>query len=285
MSDKVAREWFRISGTAAMGIAEMSNEALARLMSRPESPNLYWALLDFPERRPLLRETLGRGRMWSADRFQTVARLKAKEALSANQWRSTFDYVLQLHELETGRPYPVDPVRDVSPDVLRRAREAYARAHQVDAAHAAGMDPAVVLGEHYFAEYEVLLDDNDKLRGLPYPLLISRTEQFAQRVQELRQEQPSNIFLLSLPLVGRAVWAYARVDRQLAALTTVEAIRSYAAAHHGALPARLEDIVVTPPPENPMSGKPFDYRVEGRSAILSDPRPEAELTYTIKIRR
>ncbi len=41
----------------------------------------------------------------------------------------------------------------------------------------------------------------------------------------------------------------------------------YAADHGGKLPARLEDLTV-PIPIDPIHGKPFDYKIEGDSAVL-----------------
>jgi hypothetical protein len=68
-------------------------------------------------------------------------------------------------------------------------------------------------------------------------------------------------------------------------LTTVEAIRSYAAANNGELPAQLSDITETPVPLNPATGEPFEYRVDNGTATLSDSKSEGWLTYTIRIRK
>jgi hypothetical protein len=60
----------------------------------------------------------------------------------------------------------------------------------------------------------------------------------------------------------------------------------YAATKGGKLPEHLADIIDTPALDNPRSGKPFDYRVDGDTAKLSDPEPaENPLTYTIRIRQ
>ena len=99
-----------------------------------------------------------------------------------------------------------------------------------------------------------------------------------------KAEQPGNPFLPMFD-VGKATAKFAQVDRQMAALTTVEAIRSYAAANGGKLPQHLEDITETPAPANPATGKPFEYRVENGSAILSATEMDAPLTYTIRIRK
>ena len=42
----------------------------------------------------------------------------------------------------------------------------------------------------------------------------------------------------------------------------------YAAAHDGKLPATLDDIEEVPIPLNPMTGKPFPYHLEGKTAVL-----------------
>ena len=78
---------------------------------------------------------------------------------------------------------------------------------------------------------------------------------------------------------------FAHGDRELAALTTVEAIRSYAASHGGKLPAHLEDIMDTPAPNNPATDKPFDYHVNGQAATLSDSALNWPMEYSITIRK
>ena len=59
---------------------------------------------------------------------------------------------------------------------------------------------------------------------------------------------------------------------EVALLRHVEALRLYAAAHDGQLPAKLTDIGV-PLPVDPFTGKPFDYEVEGATAHLRGPAP------------
>ena len=63
--------------------------------------------------------------------------------------------------------------------------------------------------------------------------------------------------------------AEARLDRRVAALRVVEAIRMYAAAHGGELPDSLDRITEVPVPLDPVTGKPFGYHLEGGRAELS----------------
>jgi hypothetical protein len=65
--------------------------------------------------------------------------------------------------------------------------------------------------------------------------------------------------------------ATGRVDRRLAALGCVESIRQHAAAHDGKLPKSLADLTDAPAPDDPVTGKPFVYKLDGETASLQSP--------------
>ena len=79
------------------------------------------------------------------------------------------------------------------------------------------------------------------------------------------------LYSLLLPAMNSARVAEVRLDRQMAALQCVEAIRLYAGTHDGALPESLEAMVDSPAPVDPVTGEPFSYEVEGKTARLSAP--------------
>jgi hypothetical protein len=102
----------------------------------------------------------------------------------------------------------------------------------------------------------------------------------------MKKEEPANVFLPWIPSLTPPAKTWARLDRTLDALTDVEAIRSYAAANDGQFPPTLDQITSTPAPDNPRTGKPFHYSVQGNTATLSDlETPEFPLNYTIRIRK
>jgi len=68
-----------------------------------------------------------------------------------------------------------------------------------------------------------------------------------------------------------------RADRQLALLRIEEAIRLYAQAHSGQLPDSLDKIDAVPIPVDPMTGKPFLYRLQGDSAVVETPPTPASV--------
>jgi hypothetical protein len=81
-----------------------------------------------------------------------------------------------------------------------------------------------------------------------------------------------------------------RLDSDVTALECIEALRHFAAGHNGQLPAQLSDITDIQIPNDPATGKPFAYRVEGSKAILEtsapkDGTPRDSARYEITIAR
>jgi hypothetical protein len=76
----------------------------------------------------------------------------------------------------------------------------------------------------------------------------------------------------------------ARLDRRVAALRCVEAIRLYAAAHGGRLPPTLAAVKEVPVPEDPLTGKPFAYRLENDTATL-EAAGSGLLTYELVLKQ
>jgi hypothetical protein len=84
--------------------------------------------------------------------------------------------------------------------------------------------------------------------------------------------------------------AQARLDQRIGLLRHVEALRMYA-AEHGRFPASLADVPV-PLPIDPVTGKPFDYRLEEGKAILRGSPPRglekfaaANVQYELTLRK
>ena len=288
MASGVGREPVLVSALVSVAMTSQMNDALAKLMSSAQSPNLYWALSELPSQQEIYRHALDGERSYVVPSTPALMRLRQGEENTPQQWRELFDYIWRLVEVgnesgATNRPQHPDPVKDTPPQVMEQARKHYAQTHQLSAEQAAKIDPMVVIGNYYWWEYQVWFDEQYKLRGLPYPQLMAKAQDYAQQVEKIRNEQPANPF--QLWGVSKAIASFARIDRQFAALTAVEAIRSYAAAHNGELPARLADVTDTPVPPNPVTGKPFEYRVENGTVTLSDSQTLEPLTYTIRIRK
>jgi hypothetical protein len=93
-----------------------------------------------------------------------------------------------------------------------------------------------------------------------------------------------------LPALHKVLAAQNRLDRRIAALRVIEALRMHAAANNGQLPEKLSDVKVVPVPNDPGTGRPFEYRREGRGATLTgripgEPLDKNGLRYRITVRK
>ena len=59
-----------------------------------------------------------------------------------------------------------------------------------------------------------------------------------------------------------------RLDRHIAALKCIEALRLYAGAHDGKFPDKLSDVTKIKIPDDPVTKKPFSYTRTGSEAVL-----------------
>jgi tetratricopeptide (TPR) repeat protein len=98
------------------------------------------------------------------------------------------------------------------------------------------------------------------LQALPRPL-IDLTERIKYEDQPLRE---------------RIQQLMNRLDRHIALLQCIEALRFHAAAHNGKFPGALSDITQVPLPDDPVTKKPFDYTSSGSEAVLKGPAPKGE---------
>ncbi|WP_165070103.1 hypothetical protein [Paludisphaera rhizosphaerae] len=92
-----------------------------------------------------------------------------------------------------------------------------------------------------------------------------------ERETRAAQEGPFALFASIHASALGALQAEARLPRRVAMLRTVEAVRMYAAAHEGRLPASLGDVHEAPVPVDPVSGSAFLWKVDGDVATLAAP--------------
>ena len=98
----------------------------------------------------------------------------------------------------------------------------------------------------------------EALRGLPQPV-IDLTKRVQWEDSDIKRKVHS---LMN------------RLDRHVATLQCIEAMRLYAATHEGRFPKQLSDITQVPVPDDPVTHKPFIYSRTGAEAVLEGPAPE-----------
>jgi hypothetical protein len=291
MGQDVAKGPVLVNGLVGVGITALTDGRLIDLMGRADSPNLYWALAGVPPQMHNLQLNM-RGER--ASLLAMIPSLAKAQDLSAVQWPQVMN---QLHQDMTSAQVlkksseKYDFEETLKPGgssflVLPAAQAHYAQSRKIAPDDVALMESATIVAAYYFDQYQQVRDEIEKSIALPYPQMMKSLQTVKDDVEQIHAAAPDNPFMELIPANARAAESFAEVDREIAALTAVEAIRSYAAIHDGKLPEHLEDISATPVPANPINGEPFQYKMENEIALLSDTRTASErLQYTIRIRK
>lgn len=279
----------------ATGIAEaMLSEGVWQWVGQGDSPNLYWALSGLPH--PFLDPLPARAWERAGLAFTDPRFAKALAGtLPPEDWGPVLGKLAHHATRWHPSPEPAQPMTETerAAAAARLIESAHPRAKGfllsagLPAEQVHAMPAAQAVGTYFFREYQDFSDELWKGWELPYGQSLDLIPRQEQEYARRRAESPDNPLLLFGVQTWRVRGSLAQLDRHIALLRTVEAIRDYVARHEGRLPERLDQMVDLPLPINPMTGRPFAYRVEGRTVFLDAPPPQGvrmrsyryELTY------
>jgi hypothetical protein len=253
-----------VGNLVGIALAMVTIGPLEEMLEQPGCPNLYWALTYLPS--PLVAlDKGGEGeRLWIQPEFRDLG---DSAPMSADQIKSLIAHLDKLL-FEEGKPKKLGvrawlDARKKDEGLLSAARRRLVEAGLPEERLLRfPADQVLLLDEK--RECEVRQDDAIKIVHLPF----GQVEALAA---QMRVNQKPALFDAA-PLIAKVRQAQARLDQRIALLRHVEALRLYAAEHHGALPAKLSDVPV-PLPDDPFTGKPFRYEVTGGTAHLRGSPP------------
>jgi hypothetical protein len=274
-----------IQALVGMSCCLSLNKPMEDVIQAAGTPSLYWALADRP--RPFI-DLAGALEFERLLPEREVPRLRKLDGLpwSVEEGRAFADEVET--KLYAFAGWNASPSAEQHAPPERYWRNRFGMAAMVAQAYpgakralvARGRSPAqveampaiqVVFLEAY-TDYQVRRDEVFKWSGLPiyqaYDLISASNAKL--KTPEVQSKPLLNLLCSVVVSFQGASLAQARLDRQLDAFECIEAIRLYAATHRR-LPDRLEDIAEAPAPLDPMTGRPFEYRLEGGRASLSAP--------------
>jgi hypothetical protein len=275
-----------INGLVGIAIAGIMCEQVTELVQRPDAPNLYWALTSLP--RPLVDLRKGIEAEMSAVTLSYPDLKGVGEAEhSPEEWRrillkfwGQFTRVMgdggnavQGPEVLVAlslRGYPMAKEDLVARGLPREKVEA--------------MPVAQVVLLHTMQAYEELRDDIFKWYYVPYADGAAGIAEAQKRVDSQTGAWRETIPLASmlLPAVGNVRSSVVKLDRQIAVLRLIEALRIHGALHGGQLPGSLNDITAVPVPLDPATEEPFVYSLQNNTARLQGPELRgAALNYEI----
>jgi hypothetical protein len=242
-----------IGDLVGIAIASVAIGPLEEMLEQPACPNLYWALASLPS--PLI--PLDKG--WDGERVIVLAEFRDLDEGAPMSAAQIKKFVAHMDKL-IGDGNPIKPVRAAR----RRLVEGGLPEERLLRFPA---DQVILLDEK--REYEVRRDDVMKLLSLP----AWHAEALA--AQYKLNKEPALFADALVPGTYNVRRAQARLDQRIALLRHVEAVRLFAAENDGTLPVKLSDVPV-PLPDDPFTGKPFRYEVDGNTAHLRGSPPKGE---------
>jgi hypothetical protein len=266
-----------IQALVGTGIANSALTQVEEFIRTPGAPNLYWALTALPQpfidlRKPYQGERLMIDNLLPG--FREALRDPHATPMSPQQ----------VEELGVKLAHLAESVKtEAKPWLLALALKKYSPAKEYLRRHGRSEQQvnelpvlqAVLLYE--VAEYDRFFDEQVKWQGQPYEI---QRRGLAEADEALRREVARvgapglSLAGMLLPAVFRVSEASARLDRRIAALRCVEAVRLHAATHGGQLPASLAAIAEVPVPGDPITSRAFEYTVAGGTATLTAPPPD-----------
>jgi hypothetical protein len=257
-----------INDLVAIAIASILLNAAEDLVQAPDAPSLYWALTALPTPLINLDEAiefeLG-GMCWSPKEL----RHPEEACLSPAEWADVFGRLARL----TGSGQEREEQRDIA--LAARALASYtdAKRHLTETGEAPerveAMPVLQVVAIYLRDGWRVSADEALTRWYTPYAQALTEPNRAEQIVTEAGTRKDGWLVWLFMPALERTRYEQMKLDRRIAALRVVEAIRLHAAATAGRLPARLEDVRQAPIPPNPMRGEPFTYELQAGRAVLS----------------
>ncbi len=301
-SRQVAEGPTLIHSLIGFAIASDFAGTVAEFIEQPDAPNLYWALTALP--RPLIDMRAGLGFEYQTFDKQFPEFGDLDRERTAEQWDNLLRNVrTELRELallpEEGgkqklpdwysKDYGPEEPAAKSPD-LPVAREYVARSRGLPSEKVATMPPAQVLLLFMKGTYQEDRDDWYRASYLPYPQARPVFADSTKRLREAANSEGHVPVRLLLPALTKVISHQIAVERRLAALRAIEALRIYAAANAGHLPEKLDNVTEVPVPTDPGTGQPFEYHGEGDTATLmsripGDPLPNYDQRYHLTIHK
>jgi len=263
-----------IQSLVGIAIASTMLQQVETWVQTPGSPNLFWALSDLPTPLIDLRSAIQGERIW-IDSFlpglRDIIADPSRPPLPVDALRQAVRKIGQAGDANHGNADWLAAGLGIAryPGAKRFLAEHGWTPTQIEAMPAL---QAILLQEVF--EYDRHFDAIAKAVNLPdadgLKVALQAQNELVKSVSDSALTAPVLAKLL-LPASQKVLASRVRLDRRIAALRVIEAIRLYAAANDGRLPPSLADIQLVPVPNDPGTGQPFGYTLANGTATLTAP--------------
>ena len=270
MSRHAAEGGALINSMVGVAVASVLVPEVEHLVQADDFPNLYWALSALGSPLIDIATPIDHERLWIFSEFPYSSKLSTtilSKAQAQDLKASATKFLDFVNGSGTDSVLPNElKVAAYSMLAYPEAKAALVeRGYDVEKVELMPVAQVIVLNglEHYAS----FLDESVVIARLPYFKAFPLADRLEARVRAINRTLDVPLYSFAPP-VQEVLWSAGRLDRSIAQLIVVEAIRNYMAEHEGRLPKSLSDITALPVPDDPITGKPFPYRLEGATATL-----------------
>jgi len=289
MSRHVNENPFLISSLVGMAIGQTMLDRVEEVMQMENAPNLYWSLADLP------RPFIDLRRPWQGEKLVIDSLLpEIRAALNDPKLPAVDTQKLQTFvKMNWGQLAGIDRMSlafFVARAYPAAGKYLLANGYSVDQVKALPVTQVSLM--YTLALCDQSFDNLYRWQNFPFWQAWRRIgkEEVILRNRMNKDWEAMTLARAIVPGTAKVLLSQARLDRHIAILQLIEAIRLHADAE-GKLPEALEDIRIVPIPLDPMTGKNFDYECVGNTVVLNAPPPpnvdsvhnslRYELTFTL----
>jgi len=293
MGRHIADAPFMINALVGVAVTQLTAERVLELAQSEQSPNLYWSLTALP--RPFID-------MQRSLEFETISslivfpELVRADTVTGDASRIDFEnFLTRFDELagdSTGTTGPefelrkrlVGTLKDDT--AMKNVRSFVKNEGEYSDKVVQAMVPtqAVMIRERIL--FTRLRDGMFIHSFLPFDKAQAGFNAWAANYEKLKETgEGLPLIALLLPGINQACGVRARLQRRIASLRIIEALRAYAIANNGKLPESLSDLGL-PVPNNPADEKPFAYaRLENEATLRTNDGTRFQIHYRIRVRQ
>ena len=293
MGRHIADAPFLINALVGVAVAEVTADRVLELAQAENSPNLYWSLTALPRPFIDMRQSL---EFEAVSSLMVFPELVNADTVTGEASRVEFENFLnRFDELATDSTNTTGPeyelrkrlVDSLKDDAAMKDVRSFLKdegGYSDKAVQAMVPTQAVMIRERIL--YTRLRDAMFIHSFLPFEQAQPGFEAWGVNYRELQKAGKGlPLVALLLPGIDQACGVRARLQRRIASLRIVEAIRAYASANNGNLPESLSDLSL-PVPDNPADGKPFAYvRKDNEATLQTDDSTRFQIHYRLQVRK
>lgn len=266
-----------IEALVGMAVCNLMCDRLEELVQQPDAPNLYWALAELPQPLVNMRKGMQYEQHWIEFMIRQAHLKRADNSFDSKPGTVSNDIAFLVsafasENFVTGESSDAEKMQaqfmaaGIAIYRYPRAKRYFMEKKGMTAEEVEKLPVAQVALSYSMERYRYWRDEMFKWLNVPHHQAAPHLEKMMGQFKNAMALHDGFPFTMLLPAIDSAKRAEGRLDRRIAAIQVIEALRIHAAAH-GQWPTTLEKLDV-PAPFDPMTGKAFTYSVKDGVATL-----------------